>query len=66
MFRLDVPPLSVKAWLKILLLVGKSLVLFDIAMPFFPFVSFNGRRLWDWNKIVWAVLAIAAVAVFLV
>ena len=65
-FQLDVLPLHLKSWLKIMLMMGKSLVLFDIAMPFFPFVSFNGQRLWDWNKIVWAVLATAAVVVFFV
>lgn len=42
----------------------KPLALFDIALPFFPFVSFNGRRIWDWNKAVWVVLAAAAVVVF--
>lgn len=53
-------------WLEVLLLVGKPLVLFDIAMPFFPFVSFNGRRLWDWNKAVWGVLTMATISVFLI
>ena len=54
------------AWLDILLLVGKPLILFDIVMPFFPFVSFNGRRLWDWHKGTWAVLAMGTIAVFLI
>ncbi|MBN1317785.1 MAG: hypothetical protein JXA42_20040 [Anaerolineales bacterium] len=31
----------------------------------FPFVSFNGCRLWDWKRGVWAVLAAAAIFVFL-
>lgn len=53
-------------WLDILLLVGKPLLLFDIVMSFFPFVSFNGQRLWDWNKGLWAVLAMAAIAIFLI
>lgn len=66
MFQLDVLPPYLKAWLNVMLLVGRPLVLFDIAMPFFPFVSFNGRRLWDWNKTVWTVLTTAAVAVSLV
>ncbi|MDV3351941.1 GNAT family N-acetyltransferase [Leptothoe sp. LEGE 181152] len=54
------------AWLKILFLVGKPLILFDIVMPFFPFFSFNGRRLWDWHKGIWTVLATATIAVFLI
>ena len=43
----------------------KPLALFDIALPFFPFASFNGRRIWDWNKLLWGILAVAAVAVFM-
>ena len=42
----------------------KPLALFDIALPFFPFVSFNGRRIWDWNKLLWGILTVTAVAVF--
>ncbi|MGD1949454.1 MAG: GNAT family N-acetyltransferase [Leptolyngbyaceae cyanobacterium] len=57
---------DIQAWLDILLLVGKPLVLFDGVMLIFPFISFNGRRLWDWNKVVWAVLAVGAVTVFFV
>ncbi|MEO0686530.1 MAG: GNAT family N-acetyltransferase, partial [Cyanobacteria bacterium J06649_11] len=63
--QLDVIPAYLRAWLNIMLLVGKPLLLFDIAMPFFPFVSFNGQRLWDWNKIVWAVLTATVVVMFL-
>ena len=37
---------------------------FDIARPFFPFISFNGKRLWDWNQGVWARLAVATIALF--
>ncbi|WP_299492316.1 GNAT family N-acetyltransferase [Acaryochloris sp. IP29b_bin.137] len=64
--ELNEPLPYVRAWLEAVLLVGKPLVLFDIAMPFFPFVSFNGRRLWDWNKTVWGILAMATITIFLV
>lgn len=64
--QLDIPSPYLKAGLDVMRLVGKPLILFDIALPFFPFVSFNGQRLWDWNKSVWAVLTVATVAVFLV
>ncbi|MEM1254027.1 MAG: GNAT family N-acetyltransferase [Cyanobacteria bacterium P01_H01_bin.21] len=57
---------DIQAWLDTLLLVGKPLVLFDSVMLVFPFVSFNGRRLWDWNKVVWATLAAGSVTVFFV
>jgi hypothetical protein len=29
----------------------------DILVPFFPFVSYNGRRLWDWNRWIWGLMA---------
>ncbi len=63
--RLGVPA-GLEAWLETLLQVGATLALFDIALPFFPFTSFNGRRLWDWNKVVWALLALATVGLILV
>lgn len=52
--------------LDLMLTVGKPLALFDIALPFFPFVSFNGRRIWDWQRGLWGVLAMAAVLIFLI
>ena len=58
--------LDVKTWVDTCLLIGRPLVLFDTVMIFFPFVSFNGRRIWDWNRVVWGVLAAAAVVVFFV
>ena len=64
--HLDVPSPYVRACLEVALWLGKPLILFDIAMPFFPFIGFNGRRLWDWNKIIWALLAAAAIAVWVV
>jgi L-amino acid N-acyltransferase YncA len=36
--------------------------IFDILLIFFPYVSFNGRRIWDWNKFVWTMCAIAVIA----
>ncbi len=37
------------------------LIIFDILLIFFPFVSFNGRRIWDWNKFIWIICAAAAI-----
>ena len=39
----------------------------DTLIPFFPFVSFNGRRLWDWNRWIWGLMAgvIMALWIFL-
>ena len=63
--RLDFPSPYLRVWLNVTLWLGKPLILFDIAMPFFPFICFNGRRLWNWNKIVWGLMAAAAIAVWL-
>lgn len=62
---MDITPPHLEAWLNVTLWLGKPLILFDIAMPFFPFIAFNGRRLWDWNKIVWGVMAVATTIVWL-
>lgn len=62
----DIVPYQVGVGLNAILYVGKQLALFDIALPIFPFTGFNGRRLWDWHKAVWVLLAIAtAVIVFI-
>lgn len=52
-------PLAIAAWARLAGLIGVVLALFDVAIPFFPFVSYNGRRIWDWNRSVWVVLATA-------
>lgn len=38
---------------------------FDIALPFFPFNGYNGRRLWDWNIISWVFPALATLLILL-
>ena len=45
-------------FIEILLMVVTNMAIFDIALPFFPFVSYNGRRIWDYNKIIWFILFI--------
>ena len=64
--RFGALPPGVETWLGYAGFIGKPLALFDVALPFFPFASFNGRRIWDWNRVAWGILAVAAVAVFLV
>jgi L-amino acid N-acyltransferase YncA len=64
--HLSALPSEIETWISVAGFVGKPLALLDIALPFVPFVSFNGRRIWDWNRVVWGVLAAAAVAVLFV
>jgi len=56
-----IPPMALPL-IQLTAMLGPLAALFDIALPFFPFVCFNGRRIWDWNRPVWFVLAALAVA----
>ncbi len=49
-----------------LLWLGRYLLLFDAVFFFFPFIGYNARRLWDWNKCIWLLIAVAAILVMLV
>ncbi len=42
------------------------MAIIEVLFPFSPFASFSGRRVWDWNRPMWGVLAVATVALFLV
>ncbi len=53
-------------WINSAMTMGRVLMLFDIVLTFFPFVSFNGRRIWDWNKLLWGFLALATVTLLFV
>ena len=43
-----------------------SLILaaFDMLLPFSLFCSFDGRRVWDWNRPAWGALAVAVLGLF--
>ena len=52
-------PLSEAAvWLRAAHTSGLMLAAFDILLPFSLFSSFDGRRVWDWNRPAWGVLAV--------
>ncbi len=53
-------------WISSAMTMGQVMILFDVVLVFFPFVSFNGRRIWDWNKLLWGFLALATVMLFFV
>jgi GNAT superfamily N-acetyltransferase len=56
---------SASGWLQTFLYTGFEIALtfsiFDLLLVFFPFVSYNGRRIWDWRKPVWGLLAAALI-----
>ena len=60
LLRFGGPPPEIVTWLRAAYAAGLSLTVLDVLVPFFPFVSFNGRRVWDWNRPLWAALAVAA------
>ncbi|POR04148.1 hypothetical protein AU468_04020 [Alkalispirochaeta sphaeroplastigenens] len=41
-----------------------TLLVFEILLPWFPFASFNGRRVLDHHRLLWAALAIGTAALF--
>ena len=43
----------------------KVFMIFEVLIPFFPMASFNGRRVLDWNRLLWALLAIGSGALLL-
>ena len=53
-------------WISSAMTISQIMLLFDIVLIFFPFVSFNGRRIWDWNKLVWGFCALATVLLLFV
>lgn len=55
-----------RPWLQMGYLVGQPLAILDVLMPFFPLSSYNGRRVWDWNRAAWAVVVILALALIFI
>ncbi len=64
--RFGMLPSEVAVWVRAAHAAGLSLALLDVLLPFSLFVSFSGRRVWDWNRLAWGVLAVAAAGLFLV
>jgi hypothetical protein len=38
----------------------------DVLLVFPPFTSFDGRRVWDWSRTAWGVLAVAVLGLLLI
>lgn len=45
--------------------IGFTLSVVDISLPFFPLSSYNGRRIWDWNRIIWLITALPIIFIFI-
>jgi len=57
---------EVTQWFDAARRAGLMLAAFDVLLPFSPFASFDGRRVWDWNRAAWGVLAVAVLGLVLV
>ena len=41
-----------------------ALLVFEVMLPLFPFASFNGRRVFDYNRGLWVLLAVGVAALY--
>lgn len=48
-----------------MLFIGKPLLLFDSVVAIAPFTAFNARRIFDYNRLLWMVIAAIGVVLFL-
>jgi hypothetical protein len=46
--------------------ISRMLAVLETVVAFFPPISNNGRRLWDWNRVIWALVSLAAAALVFV
>jgi ribosomal protein S18 acetylase RimI-like enzyme len=60
------PSPEVSQWFDAARMAGLILAAFDVLLPFSPFASFDGRRVWDWSRPAWGILAAAALGLLLV
>jgi hypothetical protein len=51
-------------WLSAAHTAGLMVTAFDVLLPFSLFSSFDGRRVWDWNRAAWGALAVAVLGLF--
>jgi hypothetical protein len=65
LLHFSAPSPEIATWLYFGHVAGQMLAFFEVLLPFSNFVSFNGRRVWDWSRPAWAVLAAATLGLFL-
>ncbi|MFO8017781.1 MAG: GNAT family N-acetyltransferase [Promethearchaeia archaeon] len=58
-------PLLIADLLFLIGFIGRTLLVLDVILVFFPFVPFNGKRIFDWNKFAWGSLVAAVVLLFI-
>jgi ribosomal protein S18 acetylase RimI-like enzyme len=63
--QLGEPLPEAAVWLRAAHTAGLMLAAFDVLLPFSVFSSFDGRRVWDWNRLAWGALAVAVLGLYL-
>jgi len=58
------PSSGAAVWLRAAHTAGLMVAVFDVLLPFSLFSSFDGRRVWDWNRQAWGALAVAVLGLF--
>ena len=59
-------PIEFLLWYNYGLGTGSILSLLDTALPFFPLEVYNGKRIWNLNKVIWLILTGFGVAIFII
>ncbi|TVQ21742.1 MAG: GNAT family N-acetyltransferase [Spirochaetaceae bacterium] len=66
LLRSGVLPFADALPLQVALTYIRVFLIFDVLIPIFPFECFNGKRILDWNRLVWVVCVAATIALWLV
>jgi len=59
-------PIEFRLWYNYGLGTGAILSLLETALPFFPLEAYNGKRIWNLNKLIWLILAGFGIAIFII
>lgn len=62
----SIAPAAINDLFKTTFTLAYSLLIFEVLLPFFPFESYNGRRVWDQHRILWGILAVGTIALLLI
>ena len=53
-------------WYNYALYTGAILSFLDIVFPFFPLEVYNGKRIWNLNKVIWIILAGFTLTIYII
>ncbi|WP_027340616.1 GNAT family N-acetyltransferase [Halonatronum saccharophilum] len=62
----NIAPEMISNLLRTSFFLAYSLLIYEVLLPLFPFESYNGRRVWDYNRTLWGILAAGTIVLFLI